>query len=125
MEGKAILYADEITGSMRRALDETERRREKQVEFNIEHGITPKSVQRRIADVMHQGYEDYAVARDLKAAEAEAEYLALSPQKLSRMIAKLEKEMRQAAQNLEFELAAAKRDEIRSLRETALRNAAA
>ena len=125
IEGKAILYADEITGSMRRALDETERRRKTQVQFNLEHGITPKSVQRRIADVMHQGYEDYAVARDLKAAEAEAEYLALSPQKLSRMIAKLEKEMRQAAQNLEFELAAAKRDEIRKLRETALRNAAA
>lgn len=110
---------------MRYALDETTRRRDKQQQFNIDNGITPKSVQRRIADVMHQGYEDFAALRESKAAEAEAAYAALPPQKLSRMIAKLEKEMRQAAQNLEFELAAAKRDEIRKLRDIALRNAAA
>lgn len=125
LDGKAILYADQITGSMKYALDETARRRERQQQFNAEHGITPKSVQRRIADVMHEGYEDYVELRDSKAAEQAAQYAAIPAQKLSRMIAKLEKEMRQAAQNLEFELAAAKRDEIKKLRDIALRNAAA
>jgi excinuclease ABC subunit B len=125
INGRAILYADQITGSMKRALDETERRRNKQMEFNKAHGITPKGVQKRVADVMRFGYEAIDSAVALKIAEREAEYSRLSPEKLARMIAKLEKEMRQAAQNLEFEVAAQKRDELRKLRENVLRGGVA
>ncbi len=119
LEGKAILYADEITGSMRRALDETDRRRAKQVQHNKEHGITPKGVQKRVADVMRFGYEALDSAVALKVAEREAAYGNMAPEKLAKLIGKLEKEMHQAAQNLEFELAAKKRDELRKLREQA------
>ena len=119
LEGKAILYADEITGSMRRALDETDRRRAKQVEHNKKHGITPKGVQKRVADVMRFGYEALDSAVALKVAEREAAYGNMAPEKLAKLIGKLEKEMHQAAQNLEFELAAKKRDELRKLREQA------
>ncbi|MDE0856128.1 MAG: helicase-related protein, partial [Nevskia sp.] len=119
LEGKAILYADEVTGSMRRALDETDRRRTKQVEYNKEHGITPKGVRKRVADVMRFGYEALDSAVALKVAEREAAYGSMAPEKLAKLIAKLEKEMHQAAQNLEFELAAKKRDELRKLREQA------
>ncbi|WP_084183441.1 excinuclease ABC subunit UvrB [Nevskia soli] len=119
LEGKAILYADEITGSMRRALDETDRRRAKQVEYNKKHGITPKGVQKRVADVMRFGYEALDSAVALKVAEREAAYGNMAPEKLAKLIGKLEKEMHQAAQNLEFELAAKKRDELRKLREQA------
>ena len=118
LHGKAILYADQITGSMRRALDETERRRNKQIAHNLAEGITPKGVQKRIADVMRFGYEgtDRVVAQRIAERQA-GEYAKLSPEKLAKAIAKLEKEMRQAAQNLEFELAGKKRDELRKLRE--------
>jgi len=119
LEGRAILYADEITGSMRRALDETDRRRAKQVEYNKEHGITPKGVRKRVADVMRFGYEALDSAVALKVAEREAAYGNMAPEKLAKLIGKLEKEMHQAAQNLEFELAAKKRDELRKLREQA------
>jgi len=119
LEGKAILYADEMTGSMRRALDETDRRRAKQVEYNKEHGITPKGVRKRVADVMRFGYEALDSAVALKVAEREAAYGNMAPEKLAKLIGKLEKEMHQAAQNLEFELAAKKRDELRKLREQA------
>ena len=119
LEGRAILYADEITGSMRRALDETDRRRAKQVEHNKQHGITPKGVRKRVADVMRFGYEALDSAVALKVAEREAAYGNMAPEKLAKLISKLEKEMHQAAQNLEFELAAKKRDELRKLREQA------
>ena len=119
LEGKAILYADEMTGSMRRALDETDRRRAKQVEYNKEHGITPRGVRKRVADVMRFGYEALDSAVALKVAEREAAYGNMAPEKLAKLIGKLEKEMHQAAQNLEFELAAKKRDELRKLREQA------
>jgi excinuclease ABC subunit B len=119
LEGKAILYADEITGSIRRALDETDRRRNKQLEHNKIHKITPKGVRKRVADVMRFGYEAIDSAVALKVAEREAAYGNMAPEKLSKLIAKLEKEMHQAAQNLEFELAAKKRDELRKLREQA------
>ena len=119
INGRAILYADEMTGSMRRALDETDRRRAKQVAHNKEHGITPKGVQKRVADAMRSGYEAMEDALVLKVAEAEAGYQRLPPEKLAKLIAKLEKEMHQAAQNLEFEVAAKKRDELRRMREQA------
>jgi excinuclease ABC subunit B len=114
LSGKAILYADTVTGSMRRAIDETNRRRDKQLAHNQAHGITPKGVHKRIADVMRYGYED-GVA--LRAAEPKKGYEILSPEMLGRKIQKLEKEMRTAAQNLEFEQAAKLRDEVRLLRE--------
>jgi excinuclease ABC subunit B len=123
LNGRAILFADRITDSMRRALDETERRRDKQIAFNLKHGITPKGVQKRVADVMRFGYEDVSGGA-LKAAEVKARYEAVSPELMAKKIAKLEKEMKQLAMNLEFEAAAAKRDEIRKLRERALINAA-
>ncbi|ULQ47023.1 excinuclease ABC subunit UvrB [Flagellatimonas centrodinii] len=123
LNGRAILYADRMTGSMQRAIDETNRRREKQVAFNLANGITPKGIQKRVQDVMRLGYEDTAVA--MKAAEARARYDAIvPPELLARQIAKLEKEMKQAALNLEFEKAAKLRDEVRKLREQAIVHAA-
>ncbi|HEY0975345.1 MAG TPA: excinuclease ABC subunit UvrB [Solimonas sp.] len=123
LNGRAILYADKITDSMRRAIDETTRRRDKQLAHNKAHGITPKGVQKRIADVMRHGYEDVA-GKAMLAAEVKARYEVVSPELMAKKIAKLEKEMKQHAMNLEFEAAAAKRDEIRKLREKALVNAA-
>ncbi|MEQ1439860.1 excinuclease ABC subunit UvrB [Fontimonas sp. SYSU GA230001] len=123
LHGKAILYADRETDSMKRAIGETTRRRDKQLAYNAAHGITPKGVQKRVADVMRYGYEDVA-GRALKAAEVKARYDVLPPEQMAKQIAKLEKEMKQLAMNLEFEAAAAKRDEIRRLRERALVNAA-
>ena len=123
LTGRAILYADRITGSMQRAIDETHRRREKQVAFNLAHGITPRGIVKRVQDVMRLGYEDTAVA--LKAAEAKARYdVLIPPELIARKIGKLEKEMKQAALNLEFEKAARLRDELRKLREQAIVHAA-
>ncbi len=123
LNGTAILYADRVTGSMQRAMDETARRREKQVAFNAAHGITPRGVTKKVQDVMRLGYEDTAVA--LKAAEAQARYDAVvPPELLAKQIAKLEKEMKAAALNLEFEKAARLRDEERRLREQAIVHAA-
>src|SRR3546814_18829160 len=79
---------------MKRALDETDRRRAKQVAHNEANGITPKGVQKRIADVMRYGYEDYNVGAALKAAEVKARYDVLSPAEMSKRIDKLEKEMK-------------------------------
>ena len=120
LNGKAILYADRMTHSMERAIGETNRRREKQVAYNQAHGITPKGVQKRIADVMRYGYED--LVPTLKAAEARAKYEVIPPEQLAKRISKLEKEMKQHAMNLEFEAAAKIRDQIRKLREQALMN---
>tara|TARA_R110000787_G_scaffold58117_20_gene132485 strand:+ start:481 stop:2547 length:2067 start_codon:yes stop_codon:yes gene_type:complete len=126
LEGKAILYADQMTGSMRRSIDETDRRRALQVAFNLEHNITPRGVQKRVADLMRYGYEDAgADGQGLKAAEMRSAYEAkLTPEVVGKKIGKLEKEMRVAAQNLEFEKAAKLRDEVRRLREQILINAA-
>ena len=120
LNGKALLYADKITESMRYAISETERRRERQIAYNRANGITPKGIAKKVADVMRLGYEDLAEGAPARAAEPGSEYARMAPEKLAKLIAKLEKEMRQAAQNLEFELAAKKRDERRRLRESAL-----
>jgi excinuclease ABC subunit B len=119
LNGKAILYGDRVTDSMRRAIDETDRRRERQVSWNTEHGITPRGIIKRVADVMMAGYEDLS-ATAAKAAEPGAEYARMAPEKLGKLVSKLEKEMYKAAQNLEFEKAAQLRDQIRKLREQAL-----
>jgi len=123
-QGQAILYADRITNSMQAALDETERRRTKQIAHNEEHGITPKTIKKRIADIMEGAYSQGSSRkrgeRTRKVAEPAADYHSLTPDKAVKMMAKLEKEMFEQAKNLEFEAAAKTRDEIAKLREQAL-----
>ena len=116
LHGKAILYADRITDSMRRAIDETERRRNRQVAYNREHGITPRGIQKAVADVMHAGYESLD-SQARAAAEEAASYQRMTPKQLAQRIKALERAMYEHAQNLEFEQAAKARDELRRLRE--------
>ena len=117
--GTAILYADRITGSMERAMAETDRRRTRQLAFNTEHGITPIGVSKRIRDII-DGIYDPETARDaLKAAEKGAAYAAMGEKELAREIRRLEKQMMEHARNLEFEAAAAARDRLFALREGA------
>jgi excinuclease ABC subunit B len=115
--GKAILYADAITGSMRRAMDETERRRAKQTAFNLAHGITPTTIQKAVADIMEGALPGAPKSARAYARVAEeiAEYANLSPQQMARKVKALEKEMYQHAKDLEFEKAAAVRDRIKEL----------
>jgi excinuclease ABC subunit B len=110
------MYADSITGSMRRALDETERRRNKQRQHNLDHGITPKGIERAITDIMQAGYEQRYQQKFLKVAEHAAEYAHMTPARASKEIEKLEKQMYAHAKNLEFEQAAAMRDKIDEIR---------
>jgi len=120
LNGHAILYADKITGSMQRALDETSRRREKQLAHNKEHGITPKGIEKAIHDIMGVGYEQRFAQEALKVAEAQAEYAHMSVKEMSKQMDKLEKQMFKHAQNLEFEEAAAIRDKIDQLKKLSL-----
>ena len=120
INGKAILYADRITDSMKRAIDETERRRTKQVDYNFAHDITPIGVQKRIKDIIEGMYEPESARDQLKAAQEQAKYLAMSEKEVAREIKRLEKEMLNAAKNLEFEEAAALRDELKKLRDSVL-----
>ncbi len=132
VRGKAILYGDRITNSMQIAIDETDRRRAKQVEHNLENGITPKSIQRRIMDVMEgartEAANDAAANKrgrgsttTRKVAEPEAEYHLMTPAQISKRIDQMEARMYKHAQDLEFEEAGKLRDEIRNLREQTLR----
>ena len=116
IEGRAILYADSITGSMRRALDETDRRRTIQREHNALHGITPKGIERAITDIMQTGYEQRFQQKYLRVAEHAAAYAHMSPAQAGKEIEKLEKQMYTHAKDLEFELAAAMRDKIDEIR---------
>jgi len=118
LNGKAILYADRITDSMRKAIDETERRRAKQIAFNEEHGITPRSVQKRIKDLIDGVYSEEA-GRDEAKLLAAAKVEELSEKDLAKRIAQLEKQMLEHARNLEFEKAARLRDQLAQLREQA------
>jgi len=119
LNGRAILYADTITGSMRRAIDETERRRVKQLAFNAENGITPKGIQKAIADVMQRDGSTAPRRRGAAATAAEAAAEAdaqLAPAQRLQRIAELEQRMIEHARNLEFEEAGAVRDRIRALK---------
>ncbi len=116
VEGKVIMYADRITNSMAWALDETNRRREKQVAYNVEHGIEPKSIVKEVRDLTTEIAQRHAAA----VAEEKAGYLTtaeLPKDELNRMIRDLEKQMKATAQALEFEKAAVLRDQIVELRQ--------
>ena len=116
--GTAILYADTVTGSMQRAIDETERRRAKQLAYNQAHGITPRTIEKAVADIMEGAHAGVpAPERFARVAEEIIEYGDLAPDELERRIEALEKEMYRHAQNLEFEEAARIRDRIRRIRD--------
>jgi len=127
LNGRAILYADRITGSIERALAETDRRRKKQIEFNQQHNITPRGIQKSITDIM-EGARSTAKSNNkpgkqdkwFKVAEPVADYHTLSPQEAVKQIKKLEQQMFKHARNLEFEEAARLRDEIDVLRKVEL-----
>ncbi len=122
--GKAILYADKITGSMQRAITETERRREKQVAYNKAHGITPKTIKKAIKDIL-EGARPGAPTTAKKyaqVAEAMAEYAALSPKQMARRIKQLEDQMYHHARDLEFEEAAKVRDQLKELQEMSFKH---
>ncbi|MFM2408773.1 MAG: hypothetical protein RL358_1515 [Pseudomonadota bacterium] len=120
LNGKAILYGDKITNSMKRAIDETDRRRTKQVAHNLAHGITPVGVQKRIKDIIDGVYQIDDERSQLKAAQTQAKYLAMSAKDISKEVTRLEKEMLKAAKNLEFEVATELRDQLKKLRESVL-----
>ncbi len=112
IRGTVLLYADQVTESMQRAMEESDRRRQIQLEYNVAHDITPASIQKDIDDILGSVYEaDYVTVPTL--AEEEAEYL--TPERIQEMVKDLEKKMKQAARKLEFEEAALLRDEIRAL----------
>jgi len=119
IHGTAILYADRITGSMQRALEETGRRREKQLAFNDEHGITPATIVKQVADVMEAAYPSPKKGRR-KVADDRPAYELMTPEQLLKRAAKLEKKMLKHARDLEFEEAARLRDEIQAIRELGL-----
>ncbi len=122
INGAAILYADRVTGSMRRALDETDWRRDKQLRFNQEHGITPRGIRKAVSDIM-EGARAGAPGtprRFAEVAEAIGRYGELTPDDVSRRIQALEKRMIKHAENLEFEEAAKLRDEAARLRDFGL-----
>ncbi|HNT39225.1 MAG TPA: excinuclease ABC subunit UvrB [Rubrivivax sp.] len=119
LNGRAILYADAITGSMRRAIDETERRRVKQLAFNAAHGITPRTVRKRIRDLIDGVVSDKVAREEAQAARAAAEVEAMGEKDLGKRIRALEKQMLEYARNLEFERAARVRDQLALLREQA------
>ncbi|OYU28491.1 MAG: excinuclease ABC subunit B [Burkholderiales bacterium PBB2] len=118
LNGKAILYADRVTESMRKAMGETERRRSKQLAFNEAHGITPRSINKRIKDLIDGVYSEKSGRDDQKLLQV-AEVEQMSEKDLSKRIALLEKQMLEHARNLEFEKAARVRDQLAQLREQA------
>ena len=123
VKGKAILYADQITGSMQRAIDETNRRREKQIQFNKSHKITPKTIRKRVADVMQNAYALKSKERLAKVADSAERYSVhkkLKPADALQLISNLEERMYQHAKDLEFEEAARLRDEIELVRSQSL-----
>ncbi len=124
INGRAILYADIMTGSMRRAIEETNRRRERQIEYNRAHGITPRGIQKAVADIMEGARATGTATGEERGrggkGRGAAEPADLKPQSIVRQIKKLEAEMYKKARNLEFEEAAKLRDEIERLKQIEL-----
>ena len=125
LNGKAILYADRITGSMQRAMDETQRRRKKQQEYNLLNNITPQALDKPITDIMDIG-EGNSIdlgnkVKLRKVAEAEKKYKSMTATQLMGKITELEKAMFEAARELEFEKAANLRDQIELFREQSVK----
>jgi excinuclease ABC subunit B len=116
LNGTAIMYADSVTRSMKLAIDETDRRRSKQVTYNRDHGITPRGVQKQVRDLIDGVYDATASRAELKAATAGADYALMSERQLGAEIKRLEKQMFEHAKNLEFEKAARLRDQLAHLR---------
>ncbi|STX27522.1 excinuclease ABC subunit B [Legionella beliardensis] len=110
IKGRAILYADKITGSIQRALDETERRRNKQIAFNHEHGITPQTINKAVQDIMEGAYS--SGKRKNQVAESQPIYKTMTTEQLAKQIKQLEKQMHTHAENMEFEMAAKVRDQL-------------
>ena len=117
INGTAILYADRVTDSMQRAIGETDRRRTKQLAYNEAHGITPIGIIKRIKDLIDGVYDPESARQGLKAAQSQARYEAMGEKELARELKRLEKEMLEAARNLEFERAADLRDQLAALKE--------
>ena len=117
LNGKVIFYANHITRSMKLAMDETQRRRTKQIAFNLEHGITPKGVVKRIKDIIDGVYDKDDAERERKSAQDQANYEVLSEKQLLKEMKRLEKSMHDSAKNLEFEKAADFRDQLKKLKE--------
>ncbi|RUQ38680.1 MAG: excinuclease ABC subunit UvrB [Candidatus Competibacteraceae bacterium] len=122
LRGKAILYADQVTGSMRRALDETARRRDKQHRHNLAHGITPRGIYKAVADILEGAYPGVPLpaAQYAQVAEETVAYARETPAALAKKIRQLEQAMQRHARDLEFEQAARLRDEIQHLRQVML-----
>ena len=120
LHGRAILYADKITDSMRRAIDETERRRDRQLAFNAEHGITPRSISKQVRDMIDGVVSDKAAKDEAQRIQVGAEAETLSEKDFGKRIKALEKQMLEHARNLEFERAAQLRDQLAMLREQVL-----
>jgi len=123
VRGKAILYADRITGSMKSAIDETDRRRQKQIDYNLAHGITPATIIRPVMDIMEgarsAANDERGRGKSKRVAEPLADYSALNPEQALQKIKKLEQQMFKHAKDLEFEEAARVRDEIQRIRQQA------
>ena len=117
LNGMAILYADKVTDSMRRAIDETERRRAKQIAFNKEHKITPKGIKKEIRELIDGVYNPHEARLELQAAQEHAKYETMSEKQVSKEIKRLEKLMLDHSKNLEFEKAAQVRDQLHLLKE--------
>jgi excinuclease ABC subunit B len=120
LKGKAILYADRITGSMQRAMDETDRRRDKQIAYNLERGISPTAIRKKITDVMDLGQAPTAPTALRKVAEQMKLVKGKTPYQLQAQMKQLEQKMLQHAKDLEFEQAAAVRDEVQQLKQALL-----
>ncbi|NNE36844.1 MAG: excinuclease ABC subunit UvrB, partial [Gammaproteobacteria bacterium] len=120
INGKAILYADNITGSIQRAVDETDRRRNKQLEYNKQHKITPMGINKAVTDILEGAAGSHKGASLHKVKEDKSPYLGMEPKVIDKKINELEKLMYECARNLEFEQAANYRDEIRKLQDAEL-----
>jgi excinuclease ABC subunit B len=117
INGRAILYADRVTDSMKRAMDETDRRRNKQIAHNLKHGITPIGIVKTVRDMIDGVYDADEAHAMLKAAQAEAVYEGMGEKELAREIRRVERDMLEAARDLDFERAAKMRDELKKLKQ--------